>query len=250
MPPAPPLSLKEDLLLQAYDDFFTSLSLSLPPWLSSPPRVVLISKYVCAQKIRLLHEKRGHLYFGENRLDALQEKSALLQDTAIQWVYVGALQSKQIKKLVSIGCEIQTIASLKHLTILEKSILPSSYFPHTKPDIFLQVNISRDRQKSGFSPEECRNLLRDLRGRNLPYNLKGLMALFSQKDSLLAAQNPADPPASYHKLFHLFRDCGLPELSCGMSLDWRAALQVGATTLRIGKAVFCLPEPQAGPTVS
>ena len=240
-------------LQQAYEDFQRKLlehaqlltSLGLRSAHQKLPRVILVSKGTPSESIAFLHKSYPGLWFGENRLEELQSKQKSLESLGIRWVFVGALQSKKISKITALCSEIQSLSSQKHLEILRRSLSSE----HSKPlRVLLQINVTGDSLRQGFKPREALELLKNLSVKKPSSDLKicGLMALPPLEESLLCYQSQDhkiyhNPPPSYQVLKELhkeFINLEAPELSLGMTLDWKVAMALGATTLRIGREIF------------
>jgi uncharacterized pyridoxal phosphate-containing UPF0001 family protein len=94
--------------------------------------------------------------------------------------------------------------------------------------VLLEVNVGREAQKAGVLPEDVPALLEQVRA--LPaLACEGLMCI-------PPAQR--DPRPSFRLLRQLGTACGLPELSMGMSADYEAAIEDGATLVRVGTSIF------------
>ena len=117
-----------------------------------------------------------------------------MKDFDIQWVYIGALQSNKIGRLVEVCSEIQTVGSVKHLRYIDRYALE-----HGKKDfpVFLQVNIANESQKSGFTIEQIQNLFESEDSFD-NIVIKGLMAIPPAEDSKAASH--VEIPNSYLKL--------------------------------------------------
>ena len=111
--------------------------------------------------------------------------------------------------------------------------------------ILLEVHIAREETKSGFSPDELRELLSRMAEQPETYQgvaLHGLMAMASNVDDEAQVRGEF---ATVHRLFEEIRTSGVlqqpelfTELSMGMSGDYPLALREGATLVRVGSAIF------------
>ncbi|MDK9708441.1 MAG: YggS family pyridoxal phosphate-dependent enzyme [Desulforhopalus sp.] len=177
----------------------------------------------------------GQLVFGENYIQELQTKRALLPATTI-FHFIGHLQSNKAKFAAETCNMVETVDSFKlgkalhnHLERINKTL-----------DILIQVNIGDDPQKAGVPPEEAEHLLIQL---NELQRLRvcGLMTI-----PPLAA-NPEGSRPHFRNLRilleklmgkGLFPHIAKPELSMGMSDDYHIAIDEGATIVRVGTAIF------------
>lgn len=162
----------------------------------------------------------GVTHVGENKVQEARDKKPLVRSAA-KWHLIGHLQSNKAKDAVRIFDVIQTIDSFE---LAERVARLSD----TRRDVMLQVNIGREAQKSGVEVEDVDALAKRISG--LPQlRLTGLMAI---------------PPVEgevrpYFRELRSLRDhLGLPELSMGMTDDFEAAIEEGATIIRVGRAIF------------
>ncbi len=170
--------------------------------------------------------------FGENYVQEAIEKMEQLQDLAIEWHYIGGIQSNKTRLIAQSFAWVHGVASLKHARRLSEQ-RPSGMPPL---NICLQINISGESSKQGITPEKAPELARDIA--SLPnIRLRGLMAL----------PEPTDDSRQQHlafsrvrALFDELRRNGhdLDTLSMGMSGDLEAAIEEGSTMVRIGTAIF------------
>jgi pyridoxal phosphate enzyme (YggS family) len=168
--------------------------------------------------------KLGHLHFGENKL-----QEAILKWTSIKKEYqqitlhfLGRLQNNKINDILEFFDYIHTIDSIKHADKIKSCL--------KKPDMrmFIEVNLKDEPQKGGVSLKDTENLVKYCKN-ELKLNIIGLMCI-----------PPANEDASYY--FKILKskayECGLKELSMGMSNDYEQAAKEGATFLRVGSAIF------------
>jgi PLP dependent protein len=200
--------------------------------------VLAVSKRHPTAKIRALHAL-GQTRFGENYIQEALPKIAELADLALEWHYIGPLQSNKTKEA---AMHFQWVQSADRAKILRR--LSSQRAPGMPPlNICIQVNIDREAQKAGATPEtagELARLCQELPG----LQLRGLMCIPRIGS---ADFDPADSYARMFELFGALRDDGLPldTLSMGMSADLEAAVRHGSTMIRIGTDLFG-PRPAAG----
>lgn len=188
--------------------------------------LIAVSKRHPSEKIRQL-VGYGQETFGENYANELFKKAEQLSDLSINWVFIGALQSNKISKLVKVCTEIQTASSLKHLRYIDRYAKE-----HGKQNfkVYLQINISEEPQKSGVFPNELSELLTELpHFENI--SLQGLMAIPSTLST-----DTGDTP--HKKLRELCNKMGLRKISVGMSGDLELAVKAGTDCVRIGTDIF------------
>ena len=178
----------------------------------------------------------GQRAFGENYLQEAVEKMAevarLQPGTAVEWHFIGPIQSNKTRPIATHFQWVHTVERLKIAQRLSEQ-RPDELGPL---DICLQVNISDEASKSGASEAELPELARQVAA--LPkLRLRGLMAIPE------ATSDEAQQRAAFARLRTLFESLradglALDTLSMGMSGDLAAAVAEGATIVRIGSAIF------------
>jgi len=163
---------------------------------------------------------------GENRVQEAQDKIAQLSISGVRptWHMVGHLQRNKVKTAVEIFDIIHSIDSLS----LAKEI--DSRAPHILP-VLLQVNVSSEETKGGFSVAELPEALRCIRAMS-NLEAKGLMTIAP------VARGPEEVRPVFRQLRELRDSLGLTHLSMGMTDDFEVAVEEGATMVRIGRAIF------------
>lgn len=187
----------------------------------------------------------GRPVFGENYMQealAKQEGASAAGEGDLAWHFTGHLQSNKAKQAVGRFELIHTLDSLTLAQNLQKSlrregvVVKKPLFPSPQP-VLAQVNIGFEESKSGVTPEELGKFLTALQGVG-EIDLQGLMILppFSE--------NPEDTRPYFTRLRQM-RDglegelgIRLPHLSMGMSHDFEAAVEEGATLVRVGTDIF------------
>ena len=168
----------------------------------------------------------GHAAFGENRVQEASEKWRALR---AEWPsaalhYIGALQTNKARDAVAIADAIHAIDRPKLAVALAREIERQG----RRPDCFIQVNTGAEPQKAGVLPESLDGLVAQCRD-DLTLPVIGLMCI----------PPAAEDPAPHFKLLReLAARHGLGRLSMGMSADYRAAIALGATHVRVGTAIF------------
>ncbi len=174
----------------------------------------------------------GQRRFAESYVQEALEKIAALKDLAIEWHFIGPIQSNKTR---SIAENFSWVHSVDRLKIAERlSEQRPAHLPALQ--LCLQVNISNEESKSGVSPEETHELAQAIV--KLPnLTLRGLMAVPAPSDEI-AVQRAGF--AELRELYVQLKKQGLhlDTLSMGMSHDFPAAINEGATMVRIGSAIF------------
>jgi len=202
-------------------------------------KLLAVSKQV-SQKRVLEAIGLGQYVFGENYVqESLKKipsiKKAKPHETLI-FHFIGNLQTNKAKKAAELFDVIETIDSTKLANSLEKHLKPLN---KTLAG-YIQVNIGREKQKSGLLPEYCENFLAEL-PQYQHLKIVGLMAIPPY------FENPEDVRPFFRQLRELSEKLfskgllgqhGPVELSMGMSGDFEIAIEEGATVIRIGTALF------------
>lgn len=193
--------------------------------------LLAVSKSFSPEALREAYQA-GQTRFAESYVQEALDKIAALHDLAIEWHYIGALQSNKTR---AIAANFSWVHSVDRLKIAERlSEQRPAHLPALQ--VCLQVNISGEASKSGVSPDEVGMLARDIA--KLPHlKLRGLMAVPAPGNDVAAQRLPF---AQLRQLRERLNQQGLQldTLSMGMSDDFAAAIAEGASIVRIGTAIF------------
>lgn len=187
--------------------------------------LVAVSKTQGAEAIRPVLEA-GQRLFGENYVQEAKAKWPALKaefpDARLHMI--GPLQSNKAKEAVALFDVIETLDRESLAREIAREIARQG----RRPRLLVQVNTGEEPQKGGVMPREADGFLAACRERH-GLAVEGLMCI-----------PPADQPPSPHFAFlaQIARRHGLSTLSMGMSGDYEAAIQLGATHVRIGSAIF------------
>jgi len=160
--------------------------------------------------------------FGENRVQEAEEKFPRLPPDA-RGHLVGPIQSNKANRAVKVAAAVETIDSLDLARRLDRAAAAAG----KRLLVFVQVRLGGEATKAGVDPANAAALVEAVRA--LPaLDLRGLMTI--------------PPPGETRPHFAALRKLGetlfLPELSMGMSDDFEAAIEEGATLVRVGTAIF------------
>jgi len=197
--------------------------------------LVAVTKYVDAATTQLLVDAGCH-DLGEARPQKLWEKAAALAGREIRWHLIGHLQRNKIRRTLPLVHLFHAGDSLRLLTEVDEEA--ASLSP-AKTQVLLEVNVSGDAAKHGFSPSDLPNLFDDL-SKLAHLDIRGLMTM-TGLDADAAAERRQF--AELRTLRDALRSAwsgrfALDELSMGMSGDFEAAIAEGATMVRVGSALF------------
>ena len=168
----------------------------------------------------------GQRVFGENYVQEAKGKWPALRERypGVDLHMIGPLQSNKAKEAVQLFDAIHTLDRASLAEALAKEIAKQG----RRPKLLVQVNTGEEPQKGGVVPAEADAFIAACRER-FGFEIVGLMCI-----------PPADEPPSPH--FALLNTIaarnGLEWLSIGMSADFEAAIQLGATHVRVGSAIF------------
>jgi pyridoxal phosphate enzyme (YggS family) len=189
--------------------------------LRSEVRVIAVSKTRTAEEIQEAYDA-GQRDFGESRLQELQQKSALLPRDIV-WHFIGPLQSNKAKRIAGLSDIIHSLDNPRQLAEIAKQT--------RQIGAFLQVNLAREPQKSGIFAEDLDALIAQA-AQCSSVGALGLMTIGPQ------VEDPEESRSWFQSLLQLAREKGFSRVSMGMSHDFEAAIEEGATDVRVGSALF------------
>lgn len=191
---------------------------------SNSTKIIAISKNHPLESV-LNAINAGVNIFGENRVQEAQNKFKNIKQNnpKIELHLTGPLQSNKVKTALSLFDVFHTLDREKIAREFAKyrNLLQSK-------KIFLQINIGKEKTKSGIFPEDTKDFLFFLKS-EMKLSISGLMCI-----------PPIDDDPTYHfaRLKLLANENKLNELSIGMSVDYEKALQFNPTYIRLGTILF------------
>ncbi len=214
-------------------------------------KLVAVTKTVPPERVEAAYEL-GVRSFGENRVQEARDKlSALASDPScgaglrerasagpgrgdVRWHMVGHLQRNKVHLAITLFDVIESVDTLTLAETLNRLALNAGIVV----PVLLQVNVSQEPSKHGFSVAELWSAFESVLG--LPaLNVRGLMTIAP------IAPNPERVRPVFRatrqlkdELERRFPGASLPELSMGMTDDFEVAIEEGATIVRIGRAIF------------
>lgn len=187
--------------------------------------LVTVSKTFDAEEIRPVLDA-GQRVFGENRVQEAQSKwPGLREDYAgIELHLIGPLQSNKSEDAVALFDVIETVDREKIAAALASEMKKQNRFPK----LYVQVNTGSEPQKAGIEPKDAIAFVERCRTVH-GLAIEGLMCI-----------PPADenPGPHFALLEKIAREAGVEKLSMGMSGDYETAVGFGATSVRVGSAIF------------
>ncbi len=188
------------------------------------PKIIAVSKTFKIDHIMPLID-HGHLDYGENKVQEAIEKWTNIKNKNknIKLHLIGGLQTNKVKFAVRIFDYIHSLDSKK----LADKISYQLKEQNMETKIFIQINLGKEKQKSGILEEELFDFYKYCKDLNL--NIIGLMCIppFNQ-----------DSTKYFLKMQELNKKIGLKELSMGMSADYISAIKYDSTFVRIGSEIF------------
>lgn len=198
----------------------------------SDVEVVAVSKTVPGDAVREAL-KSGHRLFGENRVQEAKTKwPALREDfSGVRLHLIGPLQTNKTADAVALFDAIETVDREK----LAISIKKECDRQDRRPQLFVQVNTGEEPQKAGIPPDRADEFIAWCRS-EVGLTISGLMCI-----------PPVDEEPALHfaLLANIARRNRIKALSMGMSGDYETAVELGATLVRIGTALFGARPPTA-----
>lgn len=168
----------------------------------------------------------GQRVFGENRVQEAQGRWADRRQSYadLELRLVGPLQTNKAEDACALFDVIETLDRDK----LAKALVKAFDKTGRRPRLYVQVNTGEEDQKAGVAPDAVEAFVERMRS-EYGLNIEGLMCI-----------PPVDEPAGLHfaLLDKLATRCGVDNRSMGMSADYETAVKLGATSVRVGSALF------------
>lgn len=196
-----------------------------------PVNIIAVTKYVDVATAEALVET-GIQHIAENRVDKFLEKYQALKDYNLTWHLIGSLQRRKVKDVINLVDYFHALDSVK----LAQEIQKRAEHPIK---CFLQVNISGEESKHGFSVDELDTVLADIAQLD-KIKIVGLMTMAPFEASQEELQDIFSKTHQLQKQLENKQLKNMPfsELSMGMSRDFEVAIENGATYVRIGSSFF------------
>jgi pyridoxal phosphate enzyme (YggS family) len=187
--------------------------------------LVAVSKTFEAGEIRPALEA-GQRVFGENKVQEAKAKWPGLRADfpGIELHLIGPLQSNKAADAVALFDVIETVDREKIARVLAEEMKKQG----RSPRLYVQVNTGLEPQKAGIAPDDLESFVALCRG-ELSLEIAGLMCIPPAEEN---------PGPHFALLARLAAKCGVQKLSMGMSSDYRTAIEFGATSVRVGSAIF------------
>ena len=186
--------------------------------------LIAVSKLHDTDAIRAAYDA-GQRRFGENYVQEIEQKASALVTACpeIEWHFIGHLQRNKVKAVLRAHPVVHTVDSARLASEIAERATPSE-----RVRVLAQVNVAREPQKSGASPEALDALVAHIRSLTT-LELRGLMTIPPEHE---------DPRSHFRALREVAERHSLADLSMGMSADLDVAIAEGATLVRVGTAIF------------
>jgi pyridoxal phosphate enzyme (YggS family) len=198
-------------------------------------RLIAVTKYASIEQVRAV-VAAGCCDLGESRPQQLCKRADALADLPnVRWHMIGHLQRNKVEQALSVASLIHSVDSLRLTEAIDKA---AATLKHPAA-VLLEVNVSREAAKGGFAVDEIERALSAISAMK-HIEVRGLMCMAALEGGLDAARRDFKTLADLRD--RLSRNApanvSLKELSMGMSGDFQVAIELGATMIRIGSALF------------
>lgn len=202
---------------------------------ASDVRLVAVTKYAEWDWVEALADT--HTVFGENRPQQLSERQVKRPDA--EWHLIGQLQRNKVKLAVMHAALIHSVDSLRLL----QRIATVANERQQRARVLLQVNVSGEETKSGFSKNQLLSEWSGIVACSADVEICGLMTMAAASDHSEGARNTFRGLSEIRNQLATATETtaagiSLSELSMGMSGDFQVAIEEGATLVRIGSRLF------------
>ena len=198
--------------------------------------LVAISKFHPNEYIEAAYAE-GQRIFGESHEQELAKKVVSLPKD-IEWHFIGHLQTNKVKYIAPYISMIESVDSLK----LMKEINKQAAKHDRVVKVLLELHIAEEDTKSGFSFDECRELLKAGEWKTMEHvQICGIMMMASNTDDEQQIAQEFDAAYAFFKEVkekYFADDDAFCERSWGMSHDYRIAVKHGSNMVRVGTTIF------------
>jgi pyridoxal phosphate enzyme (YggS family) len=199
-------------------------------------KLVAVSKY---QPIELLEEayEAGQRVFGESHALEVRDKAEAMPKD-IEWHFIGHLQTNKVKYIAPFISCIESVDSLKLMQEINKQALKNDRVI----DCLLQFHVAQEETKSGFTLEECEQVLSSDEFASLK-NIRIIgvmgMATYTEDEKQIRKEfKTLVANFAYLKMAYFAANQDFKEISMGMTDDYKIAMSEGSTIVRVGSGIF------------
>ena len=194
--------------------------------------LIAVTKYVETARIAQA-VAAGVTEIGENRAQEFTEKLTFYKQNHLRAHFIGQLQTNKVKYICG---KADLIQSVDREPLLD-AICTYAQKHDLVQDILIEVNIGHEAQKGGVLPEDLDRLAERIAAQN-HVRLRGLMCVPPATDKEAVRPYFRTMLQRYERLRTAYPDLPIDTLSMGMSHDYDAAIEEGATMVRVGTAIF------------
>ena len=199
-------------------------------------KLVAVSKY---QPIELLQQayEAGQRVFGESHALEVRDKAEAMPKD-IEWHFIGHLQTNKVKYIAPFISCIESVDSLKLMQEINKQALKNDRVI----DCLLQFHVAQEETKSGFTLEECEQVLSSEEFSSLK-NIRIIgvmgMATYTEDEKQIRKEfKTLVANFAYLKMAYFSANERFKEISMGMTDDYKIAMSEGSTIVRVGSGIF------------
>ena len=199
-------------------------------------KLVAVSKY---QPLEYLVEayEAGQRVFGESHALEARDKAEVMPKD-IEWHFIGHLQTNKVKYIAPFISCIESVDSLKLMQEINKQALKNDRVI----DCLLQFHVAQEETKSGFSLEECEQVLSSEEFASLKnIRIVGVMGMATYTDDEKQIRKEFKTLVAnfaYLKMAYFSTNQDFKEISMGMTDDYKIAMSEGSTIVRVGSGIF------------
>lgn len=199
-------------------------------------KLVAVSKYQPLDYVKQAYEA-GQRVFGESHALEVRDKAEAMPKD-IEWHFIGHLQTNKVKYIAPFISCIESVDSLKLMQEINKQALKNDRVI----DCLLQFHVAQEETKSGFTLEECEQVLSSEEFSNLKnIRIVGVMgmATYTEDEKQIRKEfKTLVANFAYLKMAYFPANEEFKEISMGMTDDYKIAMSEGSTIVRIGSAIF------------
>ena len=199
-------------------------------------KLVAVSKYQPLDYVKQAYEA-GQRVFGESHALEVRDKAEAMPKD-IEWHFIGHLQTNKVKYIAPFISCIESVDSLKLMQEINKQALKNDRVI----DCLLQFHVAQEETKSGFTLEECEQVLSSEEFSDLKnIRIVGVMgmATYTEDEKQIRKEfKTLVANFAYLKMAYFSANQDFKEISMGMTDDYKIAMSEGSTIVRIGSAIF------------
>jgi pyridoxal phosphate enzyme, yggS family len=191
-------------------------------------KLIAVSKNVTTKEVTKLYDQ-GQVDFGENRVQELKNKKEILENLAINWHFIGRLQSNKINQLLSLKPTLwQSCDSFKVALEVDKRL-------NYELECLLQINSAKEQSKQGVQIEAAVESFLEIKQNCKFLKPIGVMSIGAHVDELDIVAKSFE---TTRKIYDELQKYGAKICSMGMSGDFELAIKCGSNMVRLGSILY------------